>query len=162
MDFKTHRYTEFELLHPIARQRFRNLEAALTAAYFDRVTKTLFKPFETYRHPVRQNWLKDVQKTSKASAFESPHGFGLAVDFVAYDVDEGRWSWDAKEDWRFLKLEAERQGLLVPISWDRVHVEHPLWMVLRAETRAHGSRTVSKKTSAEVADIFTEYGVKDA
>lgn len=161
MELKSHRYAEFELLHPIGRQRFRNLEGALTVAYLDKVTRTLFKPFETYRHPVRQQWLKDVKKTSKAGAFESAHNFGMAVDFVAYDLDEGVWSWEPTEDWAFLKSEAERHGLLVPISWDRVHVEHPIWQILRSELRAHGSREMDKKTAAQVAAIFTDYGVRD-
>lgn len=122
-------------LHPKAYDQFRRLAYALEADHRHGKIRTLFKPFETFRHPARQfDLYNKVPKVTNARQYESAHQFGLAVDFVAMDND--RWSWLDSHDWDGLKQRAEAVGLLCPIQWDRPHVEHPLWQDYRACLRS--------------------------
>lgn len=116
-------------LHPIFIGKAQTLYQALIEAYQAGRTKTLFEPFEGVRSPDRQNQVF-AAGTSKARAWQSAHQYGLALDFAARKITgDARyiWSWDAAHDWTFLKTEAERHGLSVPIIWDKGHVEHPIW-----------------------------------
>lgn len=114
-------------LHPRARGDFARLTERLFAAYDAGATKTLFVPLQGYRSPAAQAAAL-ARKTSKAGPFASAHQFGLAVDFVPWrDGAEGQWTWDLSEDWDFLRAAADGTGLRCNITWDRPHVEHPLW-----------------------------------
>lgn len=116
-----------QYLHPLAARQFVELHDELTRAFEAGQTKTLFVPFETYRSPMRQDELyKQKPPVTKSRAWYSAHQYGLAVDFVAHDAEP----WGDEHDWDFLKATAERHGLLMPIKWDRVHVEHPLFRKL--------------------------------
>lgn len=119
-----------ERLHPKARQNFMALAAVLEDQHRTGQIKTLFKPFEGYRSPERQNYLFHVEKTTKARAFQSAHNYGLAVDFVAWE--DGRWSWAEHHDWAALAFCARQRGLWAPISWDRPHVEHPICTAIKS------------------------------
>lgn len=121
-----------DIIHPVAYDAFRRLAHTLELDWKHGNLGCLFKPFETYRHPYRQADLYNTNgnKVTGARQYESAHQFGLAVDFVAYD--NGRWSWDAMKPWGALKERAEAAGLLVPLEWDRCHVEHPKWQDYRA------------------------------
>lgn len=107
-------------------------------------TKTRFEIFETIRSPARQADL--IKKgVSKAGPWQSPHQFGLAVDFVPYltgveATDLGNrigekvlpgWSWHSSHDYAFLHQAAEKFGLDNSISWDPCHVQHPQWQLVR-------------------------------
>lgn len=98
-------------------------------------TKSLFKAFETYRSPERQDFLFHHMKTTKAMAYQSSHQFGLAADFVAWHegpLGGSYWSWSEKEDWAWLESRAIEHGLAVPIGWDRPHVEdRERWLALK-------------------------------
>lgn len=100
-----------------------------------------FEVFETLRLPARQ---EDAfaRKTSKARAWESAHNVGLAADFVPYlTAAQARkytakgssplpgWYWPAVDhpDWITLADIAEIKYGMQTISWDRPHVEHPLF-----------------------------------
>ena len=131
---------DMNILHPKCRAAFTALADDLIASHEAGQTKTLFKVFETFREPYRQDELR-IKGASKARPWESAHNYGLAVDFVPYidgkdavelslmineDVHEG-WNWNASfHDWAFLKSRAEKHGLAVPIRWDQVHVQ-PIW-----------------------------------
>lgn len=119
----------YEALHPKARESFRLLSARLEQGYRAGSTNTLFRPFEGFRSNERQDYLYTVEKTTKARAWRSAHNYGLAVDYVAYK--DGVWSWEGPIDWLFLKQAAVGAGLLVPISWDKPHVEHPIWQQVK-------------------------------
>jgi peptidoglycan L-alanyl-D-glutamate endopeptidase CwlK len=120
------RENSFELLAPVARVAFLGLDAILRR-------ETDFLPFETYRSPDDQN-LVFRKGTSKARAFESPHQYGLAVDFVPF-ID-GVWRWDVPAaTWGGLHRRALAMGLTVPLAWDKPHIEHPNWGVVRRFTR---------------------------
>lgn len=112
----------FNLLHPEVREGFQHLA--------DILRPMGFRVFETYRHPARQMEVF-AKGTSKVWAFGSPHQFGLAVDFAGFDEISGKWSWDDRLDWDALRVEARRFGLDCPIEWDRGHVEHPWWPLIR-------------------------------
>lgn len=117
-------------LHPIARDAFMELAIDLSDQYAKENTKTNFKLFEGYRSPQRQNYLfYGTPQVTKAHAWTSAHNYGLACDFVPYLYEDGsyRYSWDETHDWPFLKKRAAIFGLIVPITWDRGHVEHPKW-----------------------------------
>jgi peptidoglycan LD-endopeptidase CwlK len=123
---------DWDLLHPKAKPKFTELRDGLRKAFQSRHTPTLFEPFETYRTPLRQN-LVLAMGASKASAYSSPHQFGLAVDFVPRNG--GRWSWDLAHDWDFLRAAARELGLRNEIQWDRAHVEHPTWGAVKDAMR---------------------------
>lgn len=124
------RTADFGLIHPLAAKSFRNLEAALRSAHVYGDIPFLFRPFETYRHPARQQAVYD-RGNSRALPYKSAHQFGLAVDFVPW-TDAKKWHWDVEIYWwSKLKGMAIANGLDVPLSWDRAHVEHPLWNRVR-------------------------------
>lgn len=143
-------YRDMTLLSPKFGRACRALDDYLVRAYQTGETKTLFKVFETYRDPLRQNDLL-TKKVTKAGAFQSAHQFGLACDFVPHLSPEEAallserkgervlpgWNWDASHDYRFLATAAERFELTVPISWDPCHVEHPNWRKFRLEYKKH-------------------------
>lgn len=119
-----------ERLHPKARTHFMNLAAQMEDQYKTRQIPTLFRPFEGYRSPERQNYLFHVMKTTKARAFQSAHNYGLAVDFVPWV--NGAWSWDQHHDWKALAFCADQRGLFRPLAWDLAHIEHPIWYAVKA------------------------------
>lgn len=90
-----------------------------------------FEPFEGFRHPGRQHDLFTGGKVTKARPWQSAHQYGLAVDFACRVIDQmgqaSGWHWPDRGDWEWLKREARRVGLDVPITWDRGHVVHPVW-----------------------------------
>lgn len=116
-------------VHRKARERFRQLARSLQEGHETGRLPVWFRPFETYRTPMRQLSLQ-VGATN-ASEYQSAHQFGLAVDFVVWNTNT-KWSWDDKHPWHLLRQEAQRFGLDAPIAWDRVHIEHPVWTSLRA------------------------------
>ena len=124
-------------LHPRAQASFRALEKRLQDAFVNGDTKTWFRLFEGYRSPQRQNLLANGTKpVTKAQPWASAHQFGLAADFVPWDPDRpGHWHWSDDADWPLLKREANRLGLVNNISWDKVHVEHPLFQYVRDQLR---------------------------
>lgn len=116
-------------MHPKAREVFGLLTHRLEQGFTGGFTTSWFRPFEGYRAPEDQTAL--VRRgVSKAGPWQSAHNYGLAVDFVAWDADKQAWSWAEEEDWKFLKEAAIGCGLVHPISWDRPHVEHPIWRAI--------------------------------
>lgn len=104
----------------------------MLAAYLGGQTKLLFKPFEGYRTPERQEYLFRVMKTTKARAWESAHQYGFAVDFVPTLKPHGAWTWEASDDdWTFLHETGAALGLAAPIKWDKPHFQHGAWPMIR-------------------------------
>jgi len=136
------------LLHPKFRFAVENLAKDLIRSYETGRTKTRFEVFETFRHPFRQADLL-AKGTTKAGMWESAHQYGLAVDFVpvidaemAAILSEKKgervwpgWNWDSEHDWDYLSNRAKTFGLVTPLSWDRPHVQHPLWPQLQRELK---------------------------
>lgn len=137
-------YRDISLLHPKFARRAKRLAEYLIDAHETRRTQTRFEIFETFRDPVRQADLL-AKRVTKAGAFQSPHQFGVAVDFVPYLSPEEAlalgekigervlpgWNWHPSHDYRFLSTAAEAFKLSVPISWDPCHVEHPSFRRMR-------------------------------
>ena len=126
-------------IHPKAKVAFQRLEEELLRGVLAGETTVWFRPFEGYREPAKQLAVYNAG-TSKALPFQSPHQYGLAIDFVPFIVKgglnrdmnfdrapPGKWSWDDQHPWNYLDRAADRCGLLRPIKWDRPHVEHPIW-----------------------------------
>ena len=69
---------------------------------------------------------------SKAKPWQSAHNYGLAVDFVGWNLSAG-WNWLPADhnDWKVIGDIANNLGLLRPIAWDKPHVEHPLWTSIK-------------------------------
>lgn len=144
-------------LHPIARTQFQELADFLTQRAVNAAEAgqrvAWFRPHMGYRSPgvqaelYAQGRTKTGAKVTNARAWQSAHQFGLAVDFVPWspvgigpltkwdDTVKGRFFWDDNADWTALKGAAQRFGLDCPIKWDRPHVEHPQWNVLREAIR---------------------------
>lgn len=121
-------------LHPAARQPFQLLELRLEDGFRAGHTKTWFRPFEGYRTPLRQEHLLNVEKTTKAGAWQSAHNYGLAVDFVPWDPETQKWSWDQAHDWDYLDSQVRNRPVLSrPIQWDRPHVEHQIWTMIKRQ-----------------------------
>lgn len=124
------RYAGFEWAHPLAVKAFRSLHAELVGDYTRGDIPFEFRPFETYRTPARQKLMVD-SGTSRARMYQSAHQFGLAVDYVPW-TDERKWHWDVEVYWwSVLKGKAMKHGLDAPLSWDKAHIEHPLWNRVR-------------------------------
>lgn len=124
----------FDDLNPNAEAVFRRLAHQLVDAYGTGRTKHLLKPFEGFRSLERQ---KEMIRTgvSKAAPWQSAHQYGLAVDYVCLK-DAGNpnsWFWpDANHpDWAVLGELATNLGLLRDIAWDKPHVEHPIFRVIK-------------------------------
>ena len=127
-------------LHPVGQDAFRRLTRELQRRYTEGKTWTYFRPFEGLRSPLKQDALfKQRPAVTTVGPWHSPHQYGLAVDFVpvrngqaviAGNAQKCEWSWDGSHDWGCLRQCAEYVGLLNVISWDKPHVEHPLWRSL--------------------------------
>lgn len=111
-------------IKPAWRETYASLGIVLSEGWLTGRTLTRFMLFETWRSPERQQHVYDQGK-SKALPYHSAHQHGLAGDYVAWV--KGEPSWDPKHDWMFLKLQALKLGLDVPIKWDLGHVEVPNW-----------------------------------
>jgi hypothetical protein len=111
------------LCAPCARDQF----AALAA---DLIRSTRFRVFESYRGPVEQE-AAFARGTSKARAYESPHQFGLAIDFVPWTGTEFVWPAAVDGEWEELDRLSAVRGLIRSIKWDRPHVEHRSWARIR-------------------------------
>lgn len=136
-------YRDISLLHPKMSGVATGLAKDLVRGYETGRTKFKFEIFETFRSPVRQLSLK-AKGTSKAGPWQSPHQFGLAIDFVPFlSAEEARaestirgrkilpgWFWPeiGEQPWSFLKERANLFGVEQPIAWDKPHIEHPLWL----------------------------------
>ena len=122
-------------LHPKVREVFALLAFRLQEAYDSGRTPTLFKPFEGYRTPERQDYLFTVTKSTKAKGWQSAHNYGLAVDFVALSDPKNMssWSWEGHHDWDTLREIANSVGLICAIKWDKPHVEHPIWTGIKRQ-----------------------------
>lgn len=126
---------DWGLLHPFARKAFTALRDKLENDYAEGIIKHPIRPFEVWRHPLRQADLL-ARGTSKAGAWSSAHQYGLAVDFVPAPPHpiHGRpaWTWDGQPElFNHLRDRAHQHGLTVPIGWDKPHVEHPLFKIIR-------------------------------
>lgn len=133
-----------DYLHPLARPSFIMLAAQLRKDFDDGISEFEFRIFETYRSPVRQEYVTR-QGNSKAQAFRSAHQYGLAVDFVPFIVSRG-FVWDVPGSaWDHLRRRAHEGGFLNDIPWDRAHVEFALWKEIQALTLLWKP----KKTAAE-------------
>lgn len=119
-----------DTLHPSCKRQFETLAETMEARPFkdDAGKAWVFLPFEVYRHPARQASLLAEGRT-RVGPYASAHQYGMAVDFVPLaDGVVGAWSWQApKEAWDYLGKVAADCGLCQPISWDRPHIESPLW-----------------------------------
>ena len=92
--------------------------------------------FETYRSPAAQDEAY-ARGNSRARGGQSPHQFGMAVDYVPRHGLRG-WHWPdpSASVWAVLRREATKLGLLNVIAWDRPHVECRCWPALRQKRAA--------------------------
>lgn len=111
-------------LHPLMRQPVMRMVTLINSEGLP------FKLYEGYRSPQRQDQLEMQRpRVTHARAWTSPHQYGLAVDMVGWE--DGKWSWDGRLPWDDLARVARTCGLMQPIRWDRPHIEHPLWPIIR-------------------------------
>jgi len=126
-------------LHPAIREDVFELVHEVNVA-LGRMGETMrFEVFETYRSPERQAYLLR-RGDSKSGPWQSAHQYGLAADIVPQV--NGRWTWDVGSDrWTMLATYAVRHSLSVPISWDRAHVQSPLFGIAKGAIRTSGGST---------------------
>lgn len=125
-------------LHPIMRDLVVRLCLHLEADFTSALTLSKFQLFEGYRSPERQHELfTDGRSTTKADAWQSAHQYGLAVDFAGRvnGLNGEVWSWNPQIDWAHLRMRALEVGLDVPLDWDKGHVEHPHFKILKRRIR---------------------------
>jgi len=121
-------------LHPKMRRAVTKFEADLL--YFGLLGTggaAGFKLFEGYRSPERQNELFEQHpKVTKAKAWQSSHQYGLAVDYVWWNP-EGGWDWGDNVPWDMLDavVRGSKGVLRRPITWDRPHIEHAAWELIK-------------------------------
>lgn len=123
------------------------LDGRFTSAFQDLAVKLDalgFRVFETYRTDDEQLRVFNLG-TSKARPGESPHQYGLAVDFVPYHPDNG-WYWPKAKDvlWNRMHEIVDKSELSTKpgpdIPWDSPHIEVPQWRALRSEKHRHWLR----------------------
>lgn len=124
----------YEDLNPKAADHFRLLSQRLEEAFRAGRTQYLLKPFEGFRSLERQ--LEMLGKgVSKARPWQSPHQYGLAVDYVCTRMEGNKlvchWPDADHPDWKVLGEIATQLGLMRTIAWDKPHVEHPIWRSIR-------------------------------
>lgn len=139
------RLSRISLLHPKMRSIAEEIHQHLIRLHEAGSLEFRFEIFETLRLPDRQ---ADAfaRKTSKAGPWQSAHQVGLAIDFVPYlSAAQARkytpkggsplpgWYWPRADhgDWDAL-TELAQQYDLTTISWDRPHLEHPLFKKIRS------------------------------
>lgn len=115
-----------DLMHPKAISSFSQLSNVMTKLWETKETKHWFRIFETVRDPVRQALCVE-NGTSTSPPWFSAHQYGLAADFAIWGETDLKYMWPDGAEWDRLKIEAEKLGLAVPITWDKGHVVHPLW-----------------------------------
>lgn len=88
------------------------------------------QPFEGYRTADRQAMLLR-QGATKAGPWRSAHQWGMAVDFAVVDQEDVSWHWPDPDSkvWRELYHAAHDIGLVIPIKWDKGHVQSPYWRI---------------------------------
>lgn len=123
---------DFDKLHPKVRQTYELLAYRLEEQFKNGLSEYWLRPYEGYRSPGRQDELFK-KGTTKAEAFQSAHNYGLAVDFVPYDVKANKYWWPNADHqiWKDLRVAATNRGLVNNIDWDRPHVQHPMWYSIK-------------------------------
>lgn len=118
---------DWHKLHPAVIGGFLIVANRIIDAHANGELTQLYLPFDGYRSPELQ--LDMVKRNvSKAGPWQSAHNYGLALDFVGWNP-EAKWNWQPadSEDWKMIGIIATNAGMLRPITWDKPHVEHPLW-----------------------------------
>jgi hypothetical protein len=125
-------------LHPVCLQAFRKLTDDLERSHEQSDAQFVFRPFEGLRTPFRQEELfRKRPPVTYVGAWHSAHQYGMAVDFVPFNMRTGRYTWDdAATDWMILRQAATARGLVNVLDWDRAHVEAPQWPEFLAAVRA--------------------------
>lgn len=122
---------DFDDLHPIARDHFKALTNDLLREHRAGRLEYELRPFEGLRD---LDWQNEMVRrgVSKAKAWSSAHQYGLAVDFVPWSPGMG-WHWPKADhkDWSMLGILASNRGLVRAIAWDKPHVHHPAWDLIR-------------------------------
>ena len=112
------RITDIDSLEPYVAGRVRRILARLQRMGLDPVV------VEARRTPERQEWLYGIGRTHSKHrqpvtfTRNSRHLVGKAVDIVSRSK-----GWSDPKFFDALKKVAEEEGMSVPYSWDRAHVE---------------------------------------
>lgn len=124
---------DWAFVHPKVRQSFIVLAHRLIEAHENKHLSQLYLPFEGYRNPMEQVSLRQ-RGVSKAGPWQSAHNYGLAVDYVGWNLKDG-WNWQPADhdDWKMVGTIANNLGLMRPIRWDKPHVEHPIWTAVKSK-----------------------------
>lgn len=95
------------------------------AIHFARPEGYKIDVFEGWRSPQRQQelYLKTDKKVTNASAWNSWHQYGLAVD-IAFKDDNNSWTWD--RDFKLIVPYFENEGLVWGGPGDQGHFEWPM------------------------------------
>lgn len=130
---KVYRRVDWTLVHPKCIGGFILVGQRIIDAHRRGELTQLYLPFEGYRSPPQQIDLVR-RNVSKAMPWQSAHNYGMAVDFVGWNEKDG-WNWQPADsrDWQIIGQIATNAGMLRPITWDKPHVEHPLWHSLKRQ-----------------------------
>ena len=95
------------------------------------------RPFETYRTDDEQLRVFNLGM-SKARPGDSPHQWGLAVDFVPWDGQKFHWPKSTDGIWKAMHYIVDTYGQLSyksgpDIPWDSPHVQVVNWRARRSE-----------------------------
>lgn len=121
---------DISLIHPFWACALWRLIQDIEEAWDLGKLKRHWRVFEGYRHPDRQDHLLR-SGTTKASAYQSPHQFGLGADFAVWSDKTRNWSWPetsislpdgtTEKPYEELHVLARKHGIVFPISWDPGH-----------------------------------------
>lgn len=117
------RIADLGQLAPCFHGVFNDFDAALS----DHPELNIFRPFETYRTPFRQQTLRMQQPpVTKVGPWYSAHQWGAAVDYVPFVGGQWTWELDGKIYAQLHQL-ADKFGLHAPITWDPGHIVPKNW-----------------------------------
>lgn len=133
---------DLSLCHPLWGCQLWKFAQAVTAEHTAGNLKLPWRIFEIYRHPDRQDYLLR-QGTTQASAWHSPHQYGLAADFVVFQDEKWTWPEDAKLYEELHEL-GRKYGIPFPISWDPGHAQWNQWSALASFFSQRGILTSIK------------------
>lgn len=120
-------WRDIRLLDRCMEPHVRGMVKELDQAYTANKTKQWVRVFQTFAFP-NTRLASPYEQKRATTAYRSPHHYGLAVDFSAWDLNAG-WTHLRGDDLAYLVACARAHALLSgEDGWHMGHVASPVWL----------------------------------